>query len=81
MSSEVLFPCADPMGRAIYEYHKFGKAEDVVVHSAMFDDDVIPIETLFRSLVEMPAIERVAWKLLMETSLMWVLEAVATVLL
>ena len=60
MSSEVLFPGADPMGRAIYEYHKFGKAEDVVVHSSMFDDDVIPIETLFRSLVEMPAIERVA---------------------
>ena len=59
MSSEVLFPGADPMGRAIYEYHKFGKAEDVVVHSSMFDDDVIPIETLFRSLVEMPAIERV----------------------
>lgn len=60
MSSEVLFPGADPMGRAIYEYHKFGKAEDVVVHSSMFDDDIIPIETLFRSLVEMPAIERVA---------------------
>ena len=60
MSSEVLFPGADPMGRAIYEYHKFGKAEDVVVHSSMFDDDVFPIETLFRSLVEMPAIERVA---------------------
>ena len=60
MSSEVLFPGADPMGRAIYEYHKFGKAEDVVVHSSMFDDDVIPIETLFRSLVEMPAIEMVA---------------------
>jgi SAM-dependent methyltransferase len=60
MSSEVLFPGADPMGRAIYEYHKFGKAEDVVVHSSMFDDDVIPVETLFRSLVEMPAIERVA---------------------
>lgn len=60
MSSEVLFPGADPMGRAIYEYHKFGKAEDVVVHSSMFDDDVIPIETLFRGLGEMPAIERVA---------------------
>lgn len=60
MSSEVLFPGADPMGRAIYEYHKFGKAEDVVVHSSVFDDDVIPIETLFRGLVEMPAIERVA---------------------
>lgn len=60
MSSEVLTPGSDPMGRAIYEYHKFGKAEDVVVHSSMFDDDVIPIETLFRNLVEMPAIERVA---------------------
>lgn len=60
MGSEVLFPGSDPMGRAIYEYHKFGKAEDVVVHSSMFDDDVIPVETLFRSLVEMPAIEKVA---------------------
>lgn len=60
MSTEVLFPGSDPMGRAIYEYHKFGKAEDVVVHSSMFDDDVIPVETLFRSLVEMPAIEKVA---------------------
>lgn len=60
MSKDVLIPGGDPMGRAIYEYHKFGKAEDVVVHSSMFDDDVIPVETLFRSLVEMPAIERVA---------------------
>ena len=60
MSSEVLFPGADPMGRAINEYHKFGKAEDVVVHSSMVDDDVIPIDTLFWSLVEMPAIVRVA---------------------
>ena len=48
MSSEVLFPGADPMGRAIYEYHKFSKAEDVVVHYSMFDDDVIHIETVFR---------------------------------
>lgn len=60
MSSEVLFPGADPMGRAIYEYHKFGKAEDVVVHSSMFDDDVIPVETLFRDFEDMPEIEKVA---------------------
>lgn len=60
MSKEVLVSECDPMGRAIYEYHRNGVAEDIVVHSSMFDDDVIPVETLFRDFEDMPEIEKVA---------------------
>ena len=59
MSSTVLIPQNDPMGQAIYEFHKTGKAEDVVVHSSMFDDDVIPIETLFRKSYATPLLKSV----------------------
>ena len=51
------------MGRAIYEYHKYGKADDVIVHSSMFDDDVIPVETLYRAFDQMPALEQKALEL------------------
>ena len=60
MSSTVLVPQNDPMGQAIYEYHKTGKAEDVIVHSSMFDDDIIPVETLFRNFDQMPDLEKAA---------------------
>ena len=63
MSDFILTPEADPMGRAIYEYHKYGKADDVIVHSSMFDDDVIPAETLFRTFDQMPALEQKALEL------------------
>lgn len=60
MSKGVLVSECDPMGRAIYEYHRNGVAEDIVVHSSMFDDDVIPVDTLFRDFEDMPEIEKVA---------------------
>ena len=63
MSDFILTPEADPMGRAIYEYHKYGKADDVIVHSSMFDDDVIPVETLYRTCDQMPALEQKAVEL------------------
>ncbi len=50
----------DPMGHAIAEYHKTGKAARLRVFSPMFDEDEIPVKTLFRSLNEMPALEREA---------------------
>lgn len=50
------------MGSAIYDYHKSGKASVLVVHSSMFEDDEIPVETLFRSFDEMPMIEKLALK-------------------
>ena len=48
------------MGRAIADYHATGKAARLRVFSPMFDEDEIPVTTLFRTLDEMPAIEREA---------------------
>jgi SAM-dependent methyltransferase len=50
----------DPMGAAIHDYFRNGSAETLIVHSSMFEDDEIPVETLFRGFDEMPAIEKVA---------------------
>ena len=50
----------DPMGQAIADYHKGGKATRLRVLSPMFDEDEIPVKTLFRTLKEMPAIEQEA---------------------
>ena len=48
----------DPMGRAIVEYHKTGTADVLRVFSPMFEEDEMPLATLFRSYEEMPVIER-----------------------
>lgn len=56
----VLNPSGDPMGAAIYDYHKTGKADTLVVRSSMFDDDEIPVEDLFRSFENMPKLEQAA---------------------
>ena len=53
----------DPMGRAIADYHKNGKAARLRVFSPMFDEDEIPVKTLFRPLEEMPPIEQEALRL------------------
>ena len=50
----------DPMGRAIADYHKTGKADRLRVFSPMFEEDEIPLATLFRTYEEMPEIERKA---------------------
>lgn len=52
----------DPMGSAIYDYHKTGKADLLMVRSTMFDDDNIPVETLFRDFEDMPELEQYALK-------------------
>ena len=51
------------MGRAIAEYYKTGKAEKLKVFSPMFEEDELPLPTLFRSYDEMPEIERKALNL------------------
>ena len=38
----------DPMGAAILDYYKNGRASTLVVKSSMFDDDEIPVADLFR---------------------------------
>ncbi|MBO5809155.1 MAG: methyltransferase domain-containing protein [Bacteroidales bacterium] len=50
----------DPMGAAIMDYHKNGKADTLVVRSSMFDDDEIPVSDLFRSFDDMPELEKIA---------------------
>ena len=52
----------DPMGQAIADYHATGKASRLRVFSPMFDEDEIPVSTLFRTRDEMPGIEQEALK-------------------
>lgn len=50
----------DPMGAAIAEYHKTGKAKKLRVFSPDFDEDEIPVDLLFRSYDDMPELEQQA---------------------
>ena len=50
----------DPMGRAISDYFTTGKAAKLRVFSPMFEEDEIPVPTLFRTFEEMPETERKA---------------------
>ena len=47
----------DPMGRAIAEYWKTKKVDRLRVFSPMFEEDEIPLATLFRKYEDMPEIE------------------------
>ncbi len=53
----------DPIGNAILDYCKDGFTENIVVKSDLCDDDILPVEYLFRSYDEMPDIEQAALKL------------------
>lgn len=48
----------DPMGTAIADYHKHGRANTLRVFSPDFDEDEIPVNYLFRTFDEMPSIEQ-----------------------
>ncbi|MBR4379686.1 MAG: class I SAM-dependent methyltransferase [Bacteroidaceae bacterium] len=50
----------DPMGRAIQEYWKTGDKTPVRVFSPMFEEDEMPVETLFRTYDQMPKLEQQA---------------------
>ena len=50
----------DPMGAAIEEYFRTGRAGTLRVFSSQFDEDEIPVEQLFRTLDEMPQLEQQA---------------------
>ena len=56
-------PLNDPMGAAIHDYYHTGKAGKLIVKSTMFEDDEIPVGSLFRDFVQMPALERAALNL------------------
>jgi SAM-dependent methyltransferase len=50
----------DPIGFAIQEYAKKRRPDDIIVTSDICDDDIIPLEVLFRGFDEMPEIEQTA---------------------
>ena len=50
----------DPMGAAIEEYFRTGRAGTLRVFSSQVDEDEIPVEQLFRTLDEMPPLEQQA---------------------
>lgn len=61
--SKLLTTAHDPMGAAITDYYKTGKAAKLRVFSPDFDEDEIPVSTLFRSFDEMPAVEQDALRM------------------
>ncbi len=50
----------DPMGTAIADFYKNGRAGRLRVFSPDFEEDEIPVSTLFREYDEMPALEQKA---------------------
>jgi SAM-dependent methyltransferase len=50
----------DPMGAAIKEYASSRKPGDIIVTSDICEDDIIPVEVLFRKYDEMPELEKIA---------------------
>lgn len=54
---------ADPMGVAIQAYLESSRPAVITVRSDGFDDDVLPVEYLFRSYADMPQLERQALQL------------------
>lgn len=63
MDINILSEAKDPMGAAIAEYQKTGKAGRLRVLSTMFDEDEIPVKHLFRTFDQMPEAEQMALSL------------------
>ena len=58
--SSHMIPRHDPMGAAIADYHKYGRADRLRVFSPDFDEDEMPLDTLFRPFDDMPPLEQTA---------------------
>ena len=63
MNTEILSADKDPMGAAILDFQKHGKAARLRVLSSMFEEDEMPVTHLFRSIPEMPVLEQKALQL------------------
>ena len=50
----------DPIGKAIIDFSKTRKPDDIIVCSDICEDDLIPVEVLFRNENEMPELELIA---------------------
>jgi hypothetical protein len=53
----------DPMGKAIADFWRNGKAGRLRVFSPMFEEDEIPVSYLFRTVGEMSAMEQEALRM------------------
>lgn len=60
MNTDCLSEEKDPMGAAIADYFHTGKAGRLKVFSSQFEEDDFPVENLFRTFDEMPALEQAA---------------------
>ncbi len=60
MFSTLLSAENDPMGTAISDFYAKGRAGRLRVFSPQFDEDEIPVKTLFRTFSEMPLLEQTA---------------------
>ena len=63
MNIKILSKDKDPMGAAILDYQKSGRAGRLRVLSSMFEEDEMPVKHLFRNLEEMPMLEQKALSL------------------
>lgn len=63
MNTEILSADKDPMGAAILDFQKQGKAARLRALSSMFEEDEMPVKHLFRSIPEMPVLEQKALQL------------------
>lgn len=52
----------DPVGAAVWDYHNQNEPGDIVVECDVLDDDVLPIDLLFRNYDEFPKLEVAAMK-------------------
>jgi len=50
----------DPLGKAILEFADNRRPSDIIVHSDICEEDIIPTELLFRKIEELPEIESMA---------------------
>ena len=60
MFTTLLSADKDPMGAAISEFNAKGRAGRLRVFSPQFEEDEIPVKTLFRKYSDMPELEQIA---------------------
>lgn len=63
IQTDLLTADKDPTGAAILDYLEHGKADKLRVFSSQFDEDEIPVRTLFRTEKQMSPLERTALQL------------------
>ena len=63
MDNSILSKDKDPMGAAILDYQTTGKSDTLRILSSMFEEDEMPVSHLFRTLSDMPMLERKALEL------------------